>query len=83
MTWQPDYAVAPGETLREWAEEHSQDATTLALACRRMKLETLEGILAGTTEITAVLAGALQAGTGIPARFWLNLERAYRAKVPA
>jgi plasmid maintenance system antidote protein VapI len=82
-TFEPDWVVKPGETLREWCEDNGLSAQVAAVACRRMKLETFEGILDGSIPITPVLAGALQAGTGVPARLWLNLERAYREGLAA
>lgn len=79
----PDWCIAPGATLRDWCDEHSVTFEEAAEACRHMKLDTFEGIVRGDTEITPVLAGALQAGTGILARFWLNFEDNYRAALKA
>lgn len=78
----PDWVIAPGETLREWMEENHLHPRAAALTCGRMPLELFEGILAGEVAITPNVAEGL-ARTGIPARLWLNLERAYRLGLAA
>jgi plasmid maintenance system antidote protein VapI len=88
VSFNPDWCVRPGATLREWCEENGLSLQEAAHACRRTRLETFEGVVAGTTKITPAIAGALQAGTGLSAKFWLTLEDIYRAglatgKVPA
>jgi len=79
----PDWCVPPGATLREWMQEHGQRRDRAARACRRMDPRRFQRILDGTEPITPELAGALQAGTGIAAKFWLNLERDYREGIGA
>ena len=56
---------APGETLRAWLDENDLTPEEAARACRCMRLERFQGVLDGTVEITAPIAGALQAGTGL------------------
>ena len=68
----------PGETLQAWLDENDLTPEEAARACRCMRLERFQGVLDGTVEITAPIAGALQAGTGLAAKFWLNLETEYR-----
>jgi plasmid maintenance system antidote protein VapI len=70
--------VAPGETLQEWMVEHDMGVPEIALACRCTRMETILGVLDGSMPISPPLAGALQAGTGISAKFWLRLEERYR-----
>lgn len=83
MTFEPDWRVAPGETLQEWMVEHEMSPAELALACRKTRLETLEAVIVGEREISPSIAGALQHGTGIPAKVWLRLEENYRLGLAA
>jgi HTH-type transcriptional regulator/antitoxin HigA len=77
MTFDPDWVVSPGETLRDWLDENGLSARVGARACR-LSPETFDGILRGTARIVPGVADKLESGTMIPARLWLNLERAYR-----
>jgi HTH-type transcriptional regulator / antitoxin HigA len=80
----PDWVIAPGETLKEWMEDNRiPSASTMGVMCGRMPTELVEGILAGRTKITEPIAQGLQLGTGIPARLWLNLEGLYRKGLAA
>jgi HTH-type transcriptional regulator/antitoxin HigA len=79
----PDWTVKPGETLREWIEENGLTVRSTATACAHMDPAVVQGIIDGRRKITRVYAAKLQHGTGIPARLWLNLERAYRADLAA
>ncbi len=79
----PDWTIAPGETLAEWCEENRLPHSTAAVACGRMPVETFERIVSGKQRITKTLAAALAHGTGIPASLWLNLERRYRDDLKA
>jgi plasmid maintenance system antidote protein VapI len=79
-----DWTISPGETLRDWMEENGLVLGTrlltkvAATACGHMDERQFRGILDGKRKITNVAACRLQQGTGIPARVWLNLERAFR-----
>ena len=83
-TWDPDWVISPGETLREWIQENGFVlgdrllVKPVATACGRMDPKQLQGILDGKRKISAVAAAKLQAGTGISASLWINLERAFR-----
>lgn len=79
----PDWCIRPGETLREWREEHHLGTRAAATTCGRMTRETYERIEAGKQPITRDIAARLQHGTGIPGTLWLNLERIYRAGLSA
>lgn len=83
MSFDPDWTIAPGETLREWCEENNLPYKAAATACGRMPVEMFEKIISGKQRITKVIAGALEHGTGISASLWLNLERRYRADLKA
>jgi len=84
LAFDPDWVVAPGETLREWMDDNGlfhlgrdHGAGPMAVMCG-LTPEVIEGVLAGTTEITEGIALGLQRGTQIPRYMWLNLERFYR-----
>ena len=73
----PDYVVAPGEILTEWAQECHYNSRGAAAA---LDLEEgqYRGIVSGTEPITDELAHILAVGTHIPKRLWLNFERNFR-----
>jgi HTH-type transcriptional regulator/antitoxin HigA len=77
--YQPDYAVLPGETLRETLEELEMTQADLA---RRTELSTkhINQIVQGAASITPETAVALDRVTGVPARFWNALEANYQAR---
>lgn len=80
--FEPDWVIAPGETLREYIDESTTESA-LALACGQMPIDMLRGILAGDVAITTEIAQGLFMGTGISVRVWLNMEDAYRAGLAA
>jgi HTH-type transcriptional regulator/antitoxin HigA len=82
MTFDRDWTIAPGETLREWIEENGLSPRITATVARLRPVE-IEGVLRGSRKITPRIAAGLQRATDIPARLWLNLERAYRADLAA
>ncbi len=78
----PDWVVAPGETLKEWREDNGLPLRAAAKACY-LNPETYEGVEAGTEPITEDMAQRLALGTQITAPLWLNLERVYRTGLKA
>ncbi len=75
--YQPDYAVAPGETLLETIEE--LDLTQKELAERMGRpLKTINQIIKGSARIMPETSLQLEKVTGIPASFWNNAEADYR-----
>src|SRR4030042_355719 len=74
---QPNYAIPPGETLRETLETISMTQTELADRTGRPK-KTINEIITGKAAITAETALQLERVLGISASFWNNLERNYR-----
>ncbi len=76
--FQPDYAVAPGETLLEILDDRAISQTELA---RRLgvSLKHVNGVVKGTAPISADLALALEKVIGSTADFWLKREGQYRA----
>ena len=75
---EPDYAVPPGATFQEWMK--SQSLTLSDYGCFDTA-DFLESFIKGNEEIDSLFAEWLEDETGIPARFWLNLERNYRARL--
>lgn len=75
--YEPDYAIAPGETLLETIE--ALDLTQKELAQRMGRpLKTINQIIKGTAQIMPDTALQLEKVTGVPASFWNNAEANYR-----
>jgi len=78
--YEPDYAVAPGETLKETIE--SLNMTQKELAIRTgLTEQTIIRIFKGEQPITYETANKLELVTGVPSRFWNNLESNYREQL--
>ena len=76
-----NYAIPPGETLRETLETIGMTQVELAERTGRPKKKINE-IIEGKAPITAKTTLQLERVLGIPASFWNNLERNYQeAKV--
>ncbi len=73
-----DYAVPPGETLRELMEERGMSQRDLA---RRTGLSPkhVNKLLQGLVPLSADVAMRLERVTGTPARFWNQREADYRS----
>jgi addiction module HigA family antidote len=79
-SYDPDYAVVPGETLKETME--SLDMTQKDLAVRTgLTEQTIIRIFKGEQPITYETANRMELVTGVPARFWNNLESNYREQL--
>ncbi len=78
--FEPDYAVAPGETLRELIESIGMTQAELA---RRTGLTTVSiaRILSGDQPISYETANRLELVTGVQAEFWNRLEANYREQL--
>lgn len=78
--YEPDYAVAPGETLRDTLE--SLDMSQKDLAKRTgLTVQTVSRILGGEQPITFETANKLEMVTGVPARMWNKMEMKYREQL--
>lgn len=76
----PDYAIPPGETLKETME--SLDMTQKELSVRTgLTVQSLNRIFKGEQPVTYETANRLELTTGIPARMWNNLEAQYREQL--
>ena len=78
--FEPDYAVAPGETLAEVMTSLDMNQKELA---KRLELseQTLIRIFKGVQPISYATANRLELVTRVPARFWNNLEAEYREQL--
>ena len=77
LSYEPDYAVSPGKTLKETLDalhlSQSEFATRASLS-----LKHVNQILQGSASITLETALAFENVTRVPARFWTRLESNYR-----
>lgn len=73
-----NYAVAPGEYLEEWIDDHglSQQRVAKLLGSSRKQVNE---IVNGRAPLTSDTAMRLERVVGIPARTWLKYEALYRA----
>jgi len=78
--FEPDYAIPPGETLREVMESLGMSQQELA---RRtgITVQSLNRIFNGSQPITYETANRLELATGVPASMWNNLEAQYREQL--
>ena len=75
--FEPDYAVSPGETLRETIEALNLTPEDLVqrMGCH---CTAINQIIKGNAQITPETAIQLEKVTGVPASFWNNAEVQYR-----
>jgi len=78
--YEPDYAVAPGEALRDTLESLGMAQKELAKRAG-LTVQTISRILNGEQPITFETANKLEMVTGIPARMWNGLEMKYREQL--
>ena len=78
--YEPDYAVLPGDTIREQMEHYGWSQQELATRLDTTA-QTLNRIFKGEQPITLETATKLERVLGAPARFWNNLELNYRERL--
>ncbi len=76
-TFEPNFAIPPGETLAETLDTLGMTQAELAERMGR-PLKTINEIVAGKAMITSDTALQLEKVLGVPASFWSNRERMYR-----
>jgi plasmid maintenance system antidote protein VapI len=84
--WEPNWTIAPGETLREWMSEHGLDIPVLAAAAGKVTRDDAGLLIADVLArkpLTEAHAAALERCTGISARMWSALESNYRVGLAA
>jgi len=78
--YNPDYAIAPGETVKELLENRCMSQSDLASRADR-PVKTINEIINGKAAITPETAIQFEKILGQPASFWLNLENNYREQL--
>ena len=76
-TYQPDYAVAPGEVLEYELEIRGMSQKELALRTG-LTPKHIVALIKGHSAITPDTAIKLERALGMPAQYWLNLESLFR-----
>ncbi len=79
-SYEPDYVVAPGETLQETIDAIGIDQRELA-ARSGLSAKHVNQIIKGVAPISHDTAIRLERVTGVPARMWNNLESNYREQL--
>ena len=78
--FEPDYAVLPGETLKETIESLGMTQRDLAIRTG-LAPKTVNQIIKGKAPITPDTAILLERVTAVPARLWNNPESNYREQL--
>jgi HTH-type transcriptional regulator/antitoxin HigA len=76
----PDYAVPPGKTLQEVMVSLGMSQREMAMRTG-LTVQTLIRIFKGDQPISYETANRLELVTGVPARFWNNLELQYQEQL--
>lgn len=78
--FEPDYAIPPGQTLREVMESLNMSQKELAIRTG-LTVQSLNRIFKGNQPISYETVSKLELATGVPARMWNNLEAQYREQL--
>jgi HTH-type transcriptional regulator/antitoxin HigA len=78
--FEPDYAIPPGQTLKEVMESLNMAQKELAIRTG-LTVQSLNRIFKGDQPISYETANKLELATGVPARMWNNLEVQYREQL--
>jgi len=78
--FEPDYAISPGETLKEVMESLNMAQKELAIRTG-LTVQSLNRIFKGDQPISYETANKLELATGVPARMWNNLEAQFREQL--
>ena len=76
-TFNPDYTVPPGATLKETLEVMGLSQAELSVRTGLLE-KTISQLVTGHAALTLEIADKLELALGIPARFWNRRELAYR-----
>lgn len=72
--WRPEWGIEPGAIVAETLRDRGMTQVELARRTGR-PLKAINEIVRGKAAITADTAVQLEAALGVPARFWMNLQR--------
>lgn len=75
--YEPDFAVAPGETLKEVLEDLGMSQAELATRTG-LSPKHVNQVIQGHVRLTPDMAARLEPVVGVPARIWNRLESNYR-----
>ena len=78
--FEPDYAVPPGETLKEVIDSMAMTQKDLSERTG-LTVQSINRIIKGDQPITYETANALELVTGVSARMWNTLEANYREQL--
>lgn len=81
IPFEPDYRVAPGETIQEILEAREMSAGSFAREMGESPA-TVRALLDGTGRLTPEIAAKLERTLRVSAQFWVNLEANYRKPLP-
>ncbi len=76
FTYKPDYAVHPGETLREKLEEIGMSPKKFAIRTGK-PVKTISEVLNIKSSITPAMSVLFERVLDISASFWLNKQSSY------
>ena len=77
MTFEPDWASPPGDTIRHILHGRHQSLSDL-LPGLQLSTTDLEALISGDMQIGPLLAQRLEDELGLPAQFWERREQQYR-----
>ena len=77
MSFEPNYAIPPGETLQDIMDERKWSVMFVADYIQKDEQE-IKNLIEGKLPISEEVAVELNKLTGINHQFWLNLERNYQ-----
>jgi addiction module HigA family antidote len=80
VEFSPDYAVIPGESLKEFLEFSGMSLKEFSLRTG-LTQQSIIRIIKGEQPITPDTANRFELVTGTPARFWNNLESQYQEQL--
>ena len=78
--FEPDYAIPPGETLKEVMESLDMSQEELAIRIG-LTFQSLNRIFKGDQPISYETANKLELATNVPALMWNNSEAQYREQL--
>lgn len=78
--YEPDFAVAPGETLKEVLEDVGMSQAELATRTG-LSPKHVNQVIQGHVGLTPDMAARLEPVVGVPARIWNSLESNYRDRL--
>lgn len=79
FSYAPDYITEPGGILQETIDSLGIGQTELATETG-LSVQQIQDVISGAQRISADVAESLEQATGVPARFWKNLESNFQKR---